>query len=371
MLSRKSFLKRSSALLVPFSVMGCNLLGAPSRSGSNELRVRRNVTSLSAAERQKYVEGVLALKSTPSPFNPSISYYDNFVAFHREAVRYARVELGYAVAHETPAFLPWHRKLLLLIEDAIREVSHPNFTLPYWDWTDPEAEEVVFADDFMGPLVGESSDNYAVTSGPFRKGEYRLNITPIPLGDTDAGNQCPFNFLARGPKDIPLPTAGEVADMMELTRYSAPPYNVADVDFKDSFNNTLLGIPREAGKDPFLHSAVHEYVGGKWEGIYHDAAWNEHDITYYGTLKVLDASPNDPVFFLHHCNVDRLWAEWERENGNQYEPDGGYNRYYNRDDEFYPMLEYADVSEMSAHGMTPGSMLDIDPLNFTYDTLME
>jgi len=22
------------------------------------------------------------------------------------------------------------------------------------------------------------------------------------------------------------------------------------------------------------------------------------------------SSPNDPVFFLHHCNVDRLWAQW-------------------------------------------------------------
>ena len=21
-------------------------------------------------------------------------------------------------------------------------------------------------------------------------------------------------------------------------------------------------------------------------------------------------SPNDPVFWLHHCNIDRLWAEW-------------------------------------------------------------
>lgn len=22
-------------------------------------------------------------------------------------------------------------------------------------------------------------------------------------------------------------------------------------------------------------------------------------------------SPSDPLFFLHHANVDRLWAEWE------------------------------------------------------------
>ena len=25
-------------------------------------------------------------------------------------------------------------------------------------------------------------------------------------------------------------------------------------------------------------------------------------------------SPNDPIFFLHHANVDRLWAAWQQAN---------------------------------------------------------
>lgn len=370
MLNRRSFIKKSSALLLPFTIAGSNIFASRSNSNSQDVRIRRSVKSLSASERRQYVDGALALKSTQSPFEPSLSYYDNLVAFHREAVRYGRVNLGYAAAHETPAFLPWHRKLMLLIEDAIREVAYPDFTLPYWDWTDPESEEVVFSDDFMGPLIGDSNDNYAVKTGHFRKGEYTLNITPIPLGDTAAGSQCPFDFLTRGPKEVPLPTSEEVDDMMALTRYSAPPYDNS-IDYSKSFNNTLLGIPNEPDMDSFLHSVVHEYVGGTWEGTYHDAGWNQYDITYYGSMKVLDASPNDPVFFLHHCNVDRLWAEWERENGNQYEPESGSRLYFNKDDQFYPFLRYADVSQMSAYGLTPGSMLDIEPLNFTYDTLVE
>ena len=24
-------------------------------------------------------------------------------------------------------------------------------------------------------------------------------------------------------------------------------------------------------------------------------------------------SPNDPIFFLHHCQVDRIWAQWQQE----------------------------------------------------------
>src|SRR5207245_1593357 len=49
-----------------------------------------------------------------------------------------------------------------------------------------------------------------------------------------------------------------------------------------------------------LHNLVHRYVGG-------DMA--------------LAASPNDPVFWLHHCNLDRLWSIWEHTTGKTYEPD--------------------------------------------------
>ena len=24
-------------------------------------------------------------------------------------------------------------------------------------------------------------------------------------------------------------------------------------------------------------------------------------------------SPNDLIFFMHHCNIDRLWAEWQHD----------------------------------------------------------
>ena len=27
-------------------------------------------------------------------------------------------------------------------------------------------------------------------------------------------------------------------------------------------------------------------------------------------------SPNDPLFWLHHCYIDKLWAEWQEKNNN-------------------------------------------------------
>jgi tyrosinase len=32
-------------------------------------------------------------------------------------------------------------------------------------------------------------------------------------------------------------------------------------------------------------------------------------------------SPNDPVFYLNHCNADRIWEEWMAHRGRLYEPD--------------------------------------------------
>jgi hypothetical protein len=36
---------------------------------------------------------------------------------------------------------------------------------------------------------------------------------------------------------------------------------------------------------------------------------------YVGGSMNTMASPNDPVFFLHHANVDRLWESWQQVNG--------------------------------------------------------
>jgi hypothetical protein len=34
-------------------------------------------------------------------------------------------------------------------------------------------------------------------------------------------------------------------------------------------------------------------------------------------------SPNDPIFFLHHSNVDRIWAKWQLEHPDQTYPPHG------------------------------------------------
>jgi tyrosinase len=70
-----------------------------------------------------------------------------------------------------------------------------------------------------------------------------------------------------------------------ISTYDTDPW---DVDSVGSFRNTLEGWAK--GEDhPQLHNLVHVWIGGSM---------------------LPASSPNDPVFWVHHCNTDRLWYQW-------------------------------------------------------------
>jgi tyrosinase len=37
--------------------------------------------------------------------------------------------------------------------------------------------------------------------------------------------------------------------------------------------------------------------------------------SFGGSIASINTAARDPLFFLLHCNVDRLWAKWQRQNG--------------------------------------------------------
>jgi tyrosinase len=70
-------------------------------------------------------------------------------------------------------------------------------------------------------------------------------------------------------------------------------------------------------------------------------------------------SPNDPVFYLNHCNVVRLWEGWMQTHGRQYLPDmsaGAELEGHRIDDEI--------VSPLGSSA-TPRQVLDISAV-YTY-----
>jgi tyrosinase len=377
-------MRHPNPLLSSLHRLGLVLLACVALAGCDEeeYRLRKNVKNLSAQERQDYVAAVLKLKQTPSPHDSRYSWYDQFVVFHKQVVELGKQHDGehptVHQGHTNPTFLPWHRKMLLLYEDALREVSGKDITLPYWDWTDPESTAAVFAEDFMGP-GGVKEQDYAVLSGPFRKGVWTLNVLPDPARWSE---KAPYTHLVRGLGDdsgnfkdgtreiqyrFSLPTLADVETCLSIPEYD--PAGDKDswtrlVPKLKSFRNCLEGFGgrlADGTEDPgqYMHNIVHDWVAGIFQ--------RPDGRVLVGTMEPLETSPNDPIFFLHHANVDRIWALWEQRHGSTYTPGSGGPAGSNRDDPLLPFQQYADDPRMKAHGLTSGSMLDTSSLSYAYE----
>jgi tyrosinase len=156
-------------------------------------------------------------------------------------------------------FLPWHRAYLLEFEEICRDLSNnPNFALPYWNWT-------------LNNRI----------PGPFRQGvlDSRRERESVP---TRFVNQTLINSILRE-TDF---------ELFASTRPRRPRQN-----------NTDLRWQRARGAASRLEATPHDQV----------------HVSIAGNMITL-MSPLDPIFWLHHCNIDRLWAEWNVDRGNPNTP---------------------------------------------------
>lgn len=86
----------------------------------------------------------------------------------------------------------------------------------------------------------------------------------------------------------------DVALALAETFYDTPNYDRSP--FTIGFRNRLEGWVTQRGDARVqtpgsqLHNRVHLWVGGNMVPM---------------------TSPDDPVFFLHHCFVDKVWADWQ------------------------------------------------------------
>jgi tyrosinase len=280
--------------VVVFGLQGCT--GDATIVPEQPLLVRKEVSELSNTEVAQFTQTLLAMKTVPSVYNPSLSAYDWFVDTHMNAFGPDGSMHG---AHMNPDFLPWHREFLRRFESELRRVSgNPHMTVPYWDWTRPASTARLLQDDFMGG-DGDPDDNNWVQTGPFREGQW-----PITITDGDEGNHgddpdpVPPSWLVRniaGDDVGTLPVAADVERVLAIPTYDSAPFSM-ESDPTTSFRNALEGWrPQRA-----LHNQVHVYIAGNMASA---------------------ASPNDPLFFVHHANVDRIWAHWQQLHGNSTYPE--------------------------------------------------
>jgi tyrosinase len=383
LLSRRSFLGLAGGALAASALplRGLATSEASSSGRSGPLLVRRNITRLSAAEKDDLVKSILAMKAARSPYDPSVNYYDQFVRWHRMSLTCPTKDYPGTPwpAHAGPGFLPWHRLLVALFERGLSEVSGKRMALPYWNWTEPESIDVVFAENFMGPRTGDSAEHYVMTKGPFRKGAFDLKVHSA-LSDDPGQSVHLVRAFGVSANDFykaiapALPTGQELAYAMTLEDYDAAPFDIS-ADPNRSFRGRLEGwsgfksiacsvdgveepIP---GPSPslMLHNRVHYFVAGSYK---------VGDQVWFGSFKP-HSSPNDPVFFMHHAFVDKVWADWMARHGRRYVPDdliprpvGAVVDVPGKDTPIKPFVRI-----VQSHS-TPASILDHRSLGYMYDT---
>jgi tyrosinase len=160
-------------------------------------------------------------------------------------------------AHGNVGFLPWHRAYLLDLERELQAID-PRVTLPYWRFDRPAAN--VFTRQFMG--VPNAAGQLQFTAGhPFNtwRSDGALGISRTPLFNT---KNAPPGLL----------TEQQTINLGGLTAQTA---SYANFD-------AMEGNP---------HGSAHT--------------------SFSGFISAIPTAARDPLFFMLHCNVDRLWAKWQ------------------------------------------------------------
>jgi len=167
--------------------------------------------------------------------------------------------------HRNWYFLPWHRAYTLMYERLIRLLTgNDQFALPYWDWTSNPIPPAVFT----SPTTPDG----------------KVNPLFEPSRTWPAGNAFPPEIVGPNVLNDILSSA-----TYELFGTSRP---LGQSDLNPSWIKKGTGVQGLLERTP--HNQVHNRLGG-----------------YMPTLR----SPLDPIFLMHHGNVDRIWAAWNRSGG--------------------------------------------------------
>ncbi len=327
------------------------------------MAVTRTNVLLDLAARDAFLRGVMLLKNEtsavttaafgiPGPPTP-IRAYDLFVIWHHTAMTTMTPNPdgtnpnGRNAAHRGPIFLPWHRVFLLFFEQNLQRVlGDPNFGLPYWDWsadgTAPPAlqpNSPIWSPDWLGG-GGNPVSTGRFAFNPADPAGFRVRLESGPSGKLRQVNLGLWR--AFGASAASLPNVAEVGLLFDLfdsslDAASAFPWDAACTGLSNRLEGTAPGGTN-------LHNQVHRWVGG---------------------AMLPQSSPNDPVFFLHHCNVDRIWQGWLNRHGPVYQPDmaapGGPVGHRIHDPILSPFLP-------GLPGPTPAMTLDVSAA-YTYDVV--
>ncbi|MEE9354132.1 MAG: tyrosinase family protein [Methylococcaceae bacterium] len=268
------------------------------------MAIRESANELTPEKREQFVNAVVKFKTEGNP--KTGRNYDSYVSWHLASIFSIETLTNgtsgfWSYSHGTPAFLPWHRVFLYLFEKDLQDVSNnPDLALPYWDISANDAATSIWTEDFLGGS-GSPNNDYIVENGAFAysSGNWPLRVRNLFVEKDDKLRRA----LGVGVQGS-FPSVERVREILNLTPYDLAPYDETNPNNQNVFRRQMEGGA--------IHGIGHNWVGGSREV-------NGENETI-GSMANVWTSTNDPVFFLHHCNIDRLWDKWQRLHGLEYHP---------------------------------------------------
>lgn len=244
-------------------------------------------------------------------------------------------------------FYVWHRGYLGYFEQTVRKYSGmSDFAFPYWDWSQKQALPDGMFDGVLTP-VADAFARYArdlptfnnfiqgplesyysrMTAAQKNQQNLRGNTTFQKLWDGVAGTGgVDKGDRAFAPTDLSptlkarYPTRSNPDITPSVAKYCLPanialglaPNQFNSANMVDSFTSVKTAshnaMPASGSVFSKLegepHNKVHNFIGGAFDG---PGNWGSGP---FGNM-TNNLSPVDPIFFLHHSNMDRLWWLWE------------------------------------------------------------
>ena len=178
--------------------------------------------------------------------------------------------------HGSWFFLPWHRMYLHFFEQIVAaEVAKlhgpPDWALPYWNYSGSDINSRLLPEPFRSPTLSDGTTNFLFVQK--RNPRCNQGLQFADDRDVDVEDALDERFFSNG----------------NLGNFGGPPTLFSH---NGPFNGVLENTP---------HGNIHGAVAGAggWMGGFNTAAL-------------------DPIFWLHHANLDRLWEVWlRRDSGNR------------------------------------------------------
>ncbi|KAJ7755497.1 photo-regulated tyrosinase [Mycena metata] len=233
--------------------------------------------------------------------------------------------------HGSVLFPNWHRPYVAAYEQILQnwaisiasKYTTPDkaawqeaalaFRLPYWDWMLPQTEGVPPDQVLTQGQVSIIASNGSTVLVPNPIIAYRFGAVP-PLNSVFEKNFATWPTTLRCP-DSALPQAhSQPAAVVQNVRVLYPQRLQAfgelmiTSDWLQMSNHTRAINPSYANSLEAIHDGMHLNVGGRAPNV-------------AGHMSETDYAGHDPIFFLHHANVDYILELWQRLFPNSWVPD--------------------------------------------------